>query len=476
MITELNKLIKAESKKFLIGLFGLNIAVFAALALVVVQYMMGLEFIVFHVILAYLLFLPFITICGLVICIMRTIKPNAEKGIKLFCNKTDSPQETFRRLEQTWEHGTAFVQNQANGTLTEQLPIRIDRDYLIGIMGFWLNVKIIPFENAVWVHAGKPDKETGIADRLYIYSVKDSIYSRKKYKIKPMANVDLTEGILDYIVDNCPNIAVGKYKEAENLWNNKNIDGLREFAVGNRSRIFEKHKSQQRKDKAVIKSFWHGFIQFCSLLPALAIIALAVFLGSGNVNDSTTVFEILQAYEAWSKTVFTACIVAILMIVLVNVFIIVKMTATKKFTRFTLIAAVISIGLVFFIYRLTTPLFDTNAFREDIYAIENNTLTTGLYWIDLNSLRDDLGGIIPFNDFGERVVYRQDMSGRPDAQWWLSSLYFTESHNPDYLRAIAESNEYQVWERTPDRRYFIVTHTPNFRLVVDIMPTADVDK
>ena len=53
------------------------------------------------------------------------------------------------------------------------------------------NVKIIPFKNAVLVHAGKPDKETGISDRSYIYSVKDSIYNRKKYKIKPMANVDI---------------------------------------------------------------------------------------------------------------------------------------------------------------------------------------------------------------------------------------------------------------------------------------------
>ena len=478
MIAQLNQLLKAESKKFLIGLICLNVAAFFSLVLVIIQIIIDVEFIVFHVILAYLPFLPFITVCGLVIFLIRTIKPNAKKSVELFCSKTDNPQETFKRLEHTWEHGTVFVQNQANGIPTEQLPFRIDKEYLIGIMGFWLNVKIIPFRNAVWVHAGKSDKETGISDQLYIYSVKDGVYSRRKYKIKPIANVHLTEGILDYIVDNCPNIAVGKYKEAKNLWNNKDIDGLRDFAKSNRLRILEKYKAEQHKVKAAHKSFWYGLIQFCTVIPALGIVALVVFLGTGSVNDSATAtaYEILQSYEAWSEAVFAACMVSISMVVLVSVFIIVKMVATKNFTLFTIIAAVASIGLVFFIYRLTTPLLDIDAIREDIYAIENNTLTTGLYWIDLNSLRDDLGGIIPFNDFGERVVYRQDMKGRPDVQWWRSSLYFTENHNPDYLRAIAGSDEYQVWEQVPDRRYFIVTHTPNFRLVLYIIPTADIDR
>ena len=484
MIAQLNKLIKAESKKLLLAVLYLNIFAFICLAVYVFLSRWDSAYGVWiEELLGYVLIAPFVTVCGLVTCFIRAIKPNAKKIVKRFCRKTDDPEDTFKQLEQTWEHGAVFAHNLASGRdlVIDKLPIRIDKNYLIGVIGFWIKVKIIPFENAVWIHAGKPDKETGISDTLYVYSVKDDRFRRKKYKIKPPENVDLIEGILDYIVDNCPDIAVGNYKEAKDFWKNGDTDGLKNFAKGNRSRIQETYEAKLqaglREEKRFTKSFWYGFAQFCIMIPALVPILLAVFLGARSLDGYYTALEVLQGYERWAVVVFTISVPALLFVGIVNLVLLAKLIKSKSFKWLNIVVAAISIGVTFFVYLYTTSILDRSAIREDIYAIESNNLTTGRYWIDLTALCDELRGFIPFNDLGERVVYRQNMRGnpRPDGRWWLSGLYFTRQHNPDYLRTIAGSDEFQVREQMPDRRYFILAYTPNFRLVVDVMPTVDID-
>ena len=214
------------------------------------------------------------------------------------------------------------------------------------------------------------------------------------------------------------------------------------------------------------------------MIPALVPLLLVVLLGARSLDDSFTALEVLQGYERWAVVVFTISIPALLFVVIINLAALAKLIKSKAFKGLNIVVAAISIGVTFFVYSYTTSLLDRDTIREEIYAIESNNLTTGLYWIDLNALSDQLGGIILFNDLGERVVYWQDMRGnpRPDGRWWIRGLYFTQQHNPDYLRAIAGSQQYQVRDQAPDRRYFIVTYTPNFRLVVDVMATTDVDR
>jgi len=281
---------------------------------------------------------------------------------------------------------------------------------------------------------------------------------------------------------NDPDIVTGKTKDAKALWRRKDIDGLRELARKNITRFdneedfFQALELDLREEQSVLRSYKCAFVQFLTLIPALAVMLLAMFLGARSIDGSATALEVLLSYQRWATTLFVACSGALLFVFVVNAFMSVKLIKSKSFTRFNVVVAAIAIGLTFFAHWLINSPLDRNAIAEDILAIENNALTTGTYWINMDSLRDDLGGIIPFMDFGERAVYRQNTRRVQGSSQLRDSVYFTEQFSPDYLRAIAGADEYQVWEQEPSRRYFVITYTPNFRLAVDIMPTTDIDR
>ncbi|MCL1926453.1 MAG: hypothetical protein FWF95_04880 [Syntrophorhabdaceae bacterium] len=138
------------------------------------------------------------------------------KEIEKICKTTSNPGATMARLEETWRDGLDLK------------PGRIDKEYIIYLNGTIL--KIIPLKNVVWVY-------DEISDDKYGYVYLFVCFDNNKYQSINFFNHDAPDMILNYISENCPDIATGHETEIEKLYDNKDMDGVRKYARAKRNRI-----------------------------------------------------------------------------------------------------------------------------------------------------------------------------------------------------------------------------------------------
>ena len=483
MIEELNRLIKQEARDSIKSYLFMLVISFVVIVVTFWQIAIGQPVIVTHPIIAVLplsmVVMPYVCIRNMI----RIMKPNAKKDIDEYCKKTNNPAETFTELEKTWKDGTKVelkipvIQTPLTkgGEITQLLPICINNDYLIMLAG--IKVKVIPLKNAVWVYSDKQNK-------LEIFYAQGDKYEQKKYTLKTSYN---TSVMVDIINHYCPDIFAGQNNTAKNLWNNKDIAGLRELArkkgTDLSSKPFQLRQSVPAGARAIPKSnksLKYSFIQFALMIPAIAIIGIPIFSPMRFFKSTATALEVLESYSSWMNFVVIASLAAGLFILAANIYIFVLLLRSSDFMRFNIVMGIISIGAVILVSIVMTSPLDRFAVREDISAIENSELVSELVFIRLGSLKDDIGGIIPYSSYGEKVVYRYDMRKADNGlQLWVN-LPFDLS--PSNLRLLTESEIYRIEaDRIPsnfhklfsddDRRYLNITYTPNFKLVVEARPT-----
>ncbi|MCL2045251.1 MAG: hypothetical protein FWG88_02555 [Oscillospiraceae bacterium] len=483
MIDDLNKLIKQEARNSIKSYLLLLIVSLIVIAVTFWQAAMGQPILVTHPVIAILplslFYLPYMFIGN----IIHILRPNAKKDIDKYCRKTKNPVETFAELEKTWKDGTKVelkipvIQTPLTkgGEVTQLLPICIDNEYLIMLAG--IKVRIIPLKNAVWVYSDKQNK-------LEIFYAQGDKYEQKKFTLKTSYNTSI---VVDIINHYCPDIFAGQNNTAKNLWNNKDIAGLRELARKKGADLprkpFQLRQTVPVGAKTIPKSnkgLKYGFIQFALLIPAITIIGIPIFSPMRFFKSTATALEVLESYSSWMNFVVIASLAAGLFILAANIYIFVLLLRSGDFMRFNIVIGIISIGAVILVSIAMTSPLDRFAVREDISAIENSELVSELVFIRLGSLRDDIGGIIPYNSYGEKVVYRFDMRKADNGlQLWVN-LPFDLS--PSNLRSLTESETYRIEaDMIPsdyhklfsddDRRYLSITYTPNFKLVVEARPT-----
>jgi len=137
------------------------------------------------------------------------------KGITKFCKKADNSDVMMERLEKTWKTGFDFGSG------------RIDNEYLIGLNK--MRSKVIPLESVVWAYKH-------IATQYgKIVRVDLTVgYNTRKLGSCVLDDTAIAR-VLDYIMKNCPDIAVGHNKEADKFFRKRNMEALKEYANAQRS-------------------------------------------------------------------------------------------------------------------------------------------------------------------------------------------------------------------------------------------------
>ena len=153
----------------------------------------------------------------------RAKNNNVFKGIEKFCNATANPEETMTRLEKTWKEGFDFKMG------------RIDKDYIIYIPG--VSSEVISIKTVVWAFK-KKIKASCVYLVLY--------FEERNHRMVEFNNGIFVDTILDYISKNCPDIAIGREEEIENLYKNKDMEGLKRYARAMRKKgLFDDLKAKQ---------------------------------------------------------------------------------------------------------------------------------------------------------------------------------------------------------------------------------------
>jgi hypothetical protein len=146
------------------------------------------------------------------------------KDIKKYCENTADPAATMAQLEKTWNEGFNFGEG------------RMDKNFIISIRN--QTGRIIELEKAVWAYIGQ-NIVTGKEDTLVTLN-----YYEKEERQKKPKEIDISvifdmfvnlkpesiDAIFNYIKENRPDIVIGYSEEAERLYNDGDMEGLKELA------------------------------------------------------------------------------------------------------------------------------------------------------------------------------------------------------------------------------------------------------
>ena len=169
---------------------------------------------------AYMLCALMVVAC--VVHLVRASNTSLIKGIENFCKKTAYPDAMMARLERTWNSGLDFKAG------------RIDHEYIICLIG--MHSKVIPLGNAVLAY--KYVTRSGHAQFVNLMVA----YNDGNTQSCKFDNQGIVDTILKYILDKCADIAVepkavyglGSPTETEELFNSKDMNGLRRYARAQR--------------------------------------------------------------------------------------------------------------------------------------------------------------------------------------------------------------------------------------------------
>lgn len=147
---------------------------------------------------------------------IRAANTSLMKNIDKFCAKTADPAATMARLEKIWNEGYNFGIG------------RMDSEYIILVLG--LRTKIIPLENAVWVYKKTTRQQYTTHTHLFVCYLDD------KYQSVAL-NPGAVDAITSYIYKTCPDMAVGYDVKLEKCYNSKDMQGLKEYALVQRTGV-----------------------------------------------------------------------------------------------------------------------------------------------------------------------------------------------------------------------------------------------
>jgi hypothetical protein len=151
-----------------------------------------------------------------VACIVNWIRAaNASliNGIEKFCKKTANPDAMMARLEKTWSDGFDFKSG------------KMDREYIIMILG--LHTNVVPLEKAVWVYK-RTVNNRGVMRVCVVVAYNNG---KERECALNHAAVDM---ILQYLLENSSDIAVGYTKETAKSYRRKDMMAVREQALTQR--------------------------------------------------------------------------------------------------------------------------------------------------------------------------------------------------------------------------------------------------
>jgi len=202
---------------------------------------------------------------------------------------------------------------------------------------------------------------------------------------------------------------------------------------------------------------------------------LALLLGIAAFNmteDASAPFaqaykarDVLTGYYERTYNLFLVIVIIVAVMLVVNISIIFFQKRKGRHAKLHVWTAVISITVIAVILGLFA--FTDNAelrknVREDIEAIESGELIETTFLLHLsweNYYRTaslaDVGGYHPL------YVVRHDLHGR---------IYFPKSFSPERLREIARDEAYQISGAAEGTRLLLLTLTPNYQIVVDVVP------
>jgi len=161
-------------------------------------------------------------ILGNIKSLISVLKTTPYTYIKKICKKTSDPAGLLARLEKTWAEGYDFGEG------------RIDKEYIIIIHNHLGRVMMI--EDAVWVYYDIngilqiqndfTKNSTLIMKGGYMGSLFEQLFGTY---FGNMSN-EATKKIFNYIKENKPDVFMGKTEEAERLYSEGDMEGLKALA------------------------------------------------------------------------------------------------------------------------------------------------------------------------------------------------------------------------------------------------------
>ena len=152
---------------------------------------------------------------GVIRVLIIVNKGNPMKEIEKFCDNAHNPRAMMERLEKVWQEGANYG------------SFRLDAEYIIYTSG--MKATVIPLKGAALAYK-EVDRASGA-----VFVILNVRYIDGEWNKHNMSDGEVGT-ILDYIMENCRDIAVGENKETNALWREKDMDGLMVYARAQRAR------------------------------------------------------------------------------------------------------------------------------------------------------------------------------------------------------------------------------------------------
>ena len=143
---------------------------------------------------------------------VRAAGNSPAKDIEKFCKSTISPKAAMARLEKTWHEGTRFK------------TVRMDSEYIICIVG--MRAYVIPLKDVFWAYKYL-SRTSGIEYARFEVVLQDE----KRHSFKLNHDQAVIDAIIHHITENCPSVITGYSDEMEKLYRQKDMMGLRQYAL-----------------------------------------------------------------------------------------------------------------------------------------------------------------------------------------------------------------------------------------------------
>ncbi|MCL2639015.1 MAG: hypothetical protein FWD48_11680 [Oscillospiraceae bacterium] len=157
---------------------------------------------------------------GSLIELISAILTTPYRDIKRFCKRASVPADALVRLEKTWANGFDFGEG------------RIDREYIILIKNH--TARVIALGNAVWVYIDTTEQMKGFLQIKNDYTKTTQMEFNFLEHFADMficqPSPEAINAMLDYIRKNKPEVVTEYSENAEKLYNDGNMDGLKELA------------------------------------------------------------------------------------------------------------------------------------------------------------------------------------------------------------------------------------------------------
>lgn len=210
-------------------------------------------------------------------------------------------------------------------------------------------------------------------------------------------------------------------------------------------------------DKFIGKADFKGHVlfalQFFLMFPTIGLMMLALYSSERLIVSPNTALEILKGYLAWYTILLWSGVLITAVALIIHISIVIFLKKTGRFAPQHIFMAVLSL-VVTSLFSVVMPV------EENAHTLMRNA-HADIVAIESGELAAITGQLTP-----ERSARRMPGPYRGGESRPFTRAFLTQDriHHHIYLpnNAMRIANE--------PSRYFKVTYTPNFRMVVDIMP------